>query len=357
MILFKTKYIVLAVLNTVTLLQVLLYLPNFTCTSSKLLPLQTPQFTFTIVASSNVAKELLGSICEFLRLLSYLAIDLGWNSSLIDQASYNDDNLVNTFNAGTVYNINFNGYCKQNTTEPAYCLSNEHYGMDIISILMRDVGVQLGQLSPLYTNNTKVLGNSFAYTYDITIQSVRRFLSNMDTANNMFSMAISSGSYSTGSLKAFQRGIELAYWLMKFNVGLQLISQIELIISIFSLLLCFMFTIMLILRSAQKTIILTMRLTTSTLFFFASISYGSLIILYTVLKTLQPQSNTTHSYNLGLLNVSIGSGFIFSTIRYVSQATLLVLTLIIPRIIRFSGEQINNDPIEMMEIGKLLDEK
>ncbi|EHN00940.1 Sma2p [Saccharomyces cerevisiae x Saccharomyces kudriavzevii VIN7] len=215
------RLIVWGVLLVLSLSQFLLYLPTTTCTSSKGLRLCAPQFTITVIGGSSTANEFIASVREFLRLISYLTIDMGWSNEFTDPSVYEDENLVDTFQPDKIFELNYFGFCKRSNKSKIYCTSNENYGMDVLEVLVRDVGIQLGNISTTRSNETKQFGDSLVLTYRLALTSIRDFLKHDKHSGNALSKALigtpDPNVKDPSPTKNYLKGVNLAYILMMFN--------------------------------------------------------------------------------------------------------------------------------------------
>ncbi|AET37403.1 Sma2p Ecym_1152 [Eremothecium cymbalariae DBVPG len=161
----------------------LLHLPNYSCTYSRDLPICTPQFSFQLTNTTPTATLFLSTVKEVSMLLSYVAIDLGWNVNFPKPNDYDTSNLVNTFDPSNKYHVNLFGYCKWQPLSSKsnwYCMDNPN-GLDIISMIIRDLGAQLGVLSH---SNTKILSDSLWILYRSMFDSFYKFVHDDDYRAN-----------------------------------------------------------------------------------------------------------------------------------------------------------------------------
>ena len=231
---FPKRLIVWGVLLILSLSQFMLYLPATTCTTSKGLRLCAPQFTITVIGGSSTANEFIASVREFLRLISYLTIDMGWSNEFTDPSIYEDENLVDTFQPDKVFELNYFGFCKRDNRSKIYCTSNENYGMDVLEVLVRDVGIQLGNISTTRSNETKKFGDSLVLTYRLALTSIRDFLKHDKHSGNALSKALigapNTNLDDTSSTKNYLKGVNLAFILMMFNGIVFYFAVLEIIV-------------------------------------------------------------------------------------------------------------------------------
>ncbi|ODQ77163.1 hypothetical protein BABINDRAFT_10317 [Babjeviella inositovora NRRL Y-12698] len=162
-VLFITTVCLLTLLLWVV--PILLSLTVPTCVSD----LCIPQFTFQLKDQNPHAREILLSGKELMKVVSYFAKDFGPTET--DVTAYLD--IVDTFSTTHIYSLNFWGYCRASTvTGETFCARS--YGLDLLSILMRDFGNQLGQL---LQHDAKSVGDSFVDSYEEAMQNLQLFLS------------------------------------------------------------------------------------------------------------------------------------------------------------------------------------
>lgn len=304
--------------------QLLLYLPDFSCSVSVGLPLCTPQYHISIITGTRATQDFVASVRQFLKLISYLAIDMGWSKYLTDSQIYNDENLVDTFDANNVFRVNFYGYCKSTEGKRTYCVSNGDNGMDFIGILIRDVGIQLGKLSPQYEVNSKVLGDSLVFTYHLALSSMRKFLKSNSYRDNAFSKILFEDNQNY--LENYLKGVKLAFTLAMANKAMFYTHLVEIILSGVFVLSILLFGFVLIFGKQHRVVPTILKLCSCSLFAAATISYISTISYLASLKLLEPTDLMDEELNnWGLLNTTVGSGFIISCFRYIVQCLTLPL--------------------------------
>ncbi|EDO16611.1 hypothetical protein Kpol_520p34 [Vanderwaltozyma polyspora DSM 70294] len=331
---FLKRFIVWTFLFIVTLIQLLLYLPDFSCISKNGgLPICTSQFNFAIVDSSHITHDFITSIRELLRLLSYLTIDMGWSSGLPAPDAYNDENLVDTFHLNNIYKVNYFGYCKKNGKQKEYCTSNHSSGMDILALLVRDVGIQLGKLSSAYENNTEILGESLVFTYELSLSSLHTFIKGDRQRGNILPKIVTNqGNEQTdleySSSKAYDKGVSLAYGLMLFNEIMYFIHIFEITISVHCFLNVILFGFALVWGKKQILLPTLLKITSSLLLVFASISFSGNLLYLLLLKMLEPDPTGITTTGWEMLEVKAGSGFIITCIRVGIQWIFLPVAFI-----------------------------
>ncbi|CAR26630.1 hypothetical protein ZYGR_0H04480 [Zygosaccharomyces rouxii] len=329
MIVFK-RFIVWTILFGITTIQFLLYLPNFTCTVSTGVPLCAAQFNFSIVGTSTITKDFIDSIREFLRLISYLALDMG-RVGATDPKIYNEENLVDTFDPDNVYKVNFFGYCKKSGYHRAYCVQNGDSGMDVLSILVRDVGIQLSKLSSSPANNTKVLGDSLVLTYHLSLSSLRRFLKGDRRNSNAFSKIL-LGAQDTGTdddrADKFGKGVDIAYVLKVFNKILFFWQVGEFASSFVCLITVIVFGLVLMFGKRHRSLPLMLKCSSSILIIVATVTLLGNTVYFLFLKLLEPSHDYSQTPDWALLQVTIGSGFVICCARYMLQLLFLPVTFL-----------------------------
>lgn len=329
MLVFK-RFIVWTILFSITATQFFLYLPNFSCTISTGVPLCAAQFNFSIVGTSTITRDFIDSIREFLRLISYLALDMRW-SGVTDPEIYNEENLVDTFDADNLYKVNFFGYCKKNGDYRAYCVQNGDSGMDVLGVLVRDVGIQLAKLSSSSANDTKVLGDSLVLTYHLSLSSLRKFLKGDRHNSNAFSkILLGTGGTETDDKRAAQygKGVEIAYALKMFNKVLFYVQVGEFASSFVCLVTVVGFGLVLTFGKRHRSLPFLLKTTSSMLIAVATLTLLGTTIYFFLLKLLEPSHDHSQISEWALLQVTIGSGFVICFARYLLQLFLLPITFL-----------------------------
>lgn len=184
----KFKYLSFIILTFFSLLIWFSHLSNFTCTSSANLPICMPQYIFHFKDDTPTSRVLFGTVKEFFSLLSFFTLDFNWDIDLNDlHEKYNQSDLINVFHPSNVYYVNAFGYCKEQTHDAKldrYCMDNTN-GLNIISVLVRDLGFQFGVLSE---NNVKITSDSFWIIYQTLVSSFNKFLEDDKRGNTLLKM-------------------------------------------------------------------------------------------------------------------------------------------------------------------------
>lgn len=353
MIVFK-RFIVWTILFGITTVQFLLYLPNFTCTVSTGVPLCTAQFNFSVVGTSAITRDFIDSIREFLKLISYLALDMGW-AGATDSKIYNEENLVDTFDPDNIYKVNFFGYCKKNGYRRVYCVQNGDSGMDILSVLVRDVGIQLAKLSSSPANNTKVLGDSLVLTYHLSLSSLRRFLKGDRRNSNAFSRIL-IGAQDTGAdddrAEQFGKGVDIAHVLKIFNKILFFWQIAELATSFICLITVIAFGVALTFGKKHRLLPTILKFSSSILVIVASLTLLGNILYFLFLKLLEPSQDNSQTSDWALLKVTIGSGFVICCGRFMLQSLFLPITFLTANHYSIKDSKTNSDDQSVESISK-----
>ncbi|KAL3240415.1 Sma2p [Nakaseomyces bracarensis] len=323
------RFILWTLLFFLAITQLLLYLPDFSCSVSVGLPLCTPQFQVSIVTGTRPTQDFVTSVRQFLKLVSYLAIDMGWSKYLESAHIYNDENLVDTFNPNNGFSINYFGYCKSTDGRRVYCISNSDNGMDILGILVRDVGIQLGKLSPQYETNSRLLGDSLVLTYHLAVSSLRSILRSNRYKNNAFSKLLFEGD--SNHIRNYSKGVGLAFILTMTNKGMFYIHLAEIVLSGIFVLSILLFGFVLIFGKHHRFVPKLLKICSTSMFTVATMSYMATITYLATLKLLEPADlmvEDSKNNNWELLDTSVGSGFIISCFRYIIQCLTLPLVFI-----------------------------
>lgn len=169
--------------------------PLFTCHHREGLCL--PQLTVQLTDKSLAAKTALITVKEALKVLTYLAIDFGDSTSELDTLNsgfdtYYQDLVIDTFSVKTLYQLNFLGYCRL-SAKKNFCMKS--YGLDLLSVFVRDAGVQLGELT---RTNVNIMGDSFAIAYELAISGFNQFTNKEDHSVEYIDYAILLQKFSKG---------------------------------------------------------------------------------------------------------------------------------------------------------------
>ena len=273
---------------------------------------------------------------------------MGWSNELISPDVYDRKNLIDTFDSGNTYDINYFGFCKTTVATDGdnnvFCSSSARSGMDIPSILVKDIGVKLGTLSTAYVNSTESLGNSLLLTYHLAIASLRNLIRNdLKTGDDtVLSLLIGTalkggdgdgnGSRSDGAMDTesskYVRGIELAYMLMRFNSIMLQFLIYEMVTGMISTVLTALLGVLLLVNLKIRLFILILRITAVVFFAISTVSFLATVLYLAGLKSLEPGTETPDLQTWGLLEVTVGTGFIVTCIRYMIQCVVLVLTFL-----------------------------
>lgn len=247
--LFKRKrraFICVSIL-CVALAQLLMHMVSISCTSKTGERFCHPQFTLTFSGPPVGSDGLLLALKDLLKLLSYMAIDLGSHHSLPQDADYDEINLVNTLESSNTFKVNFLGYCKDQPMIRElknYC-TKHNSGLDPISLIMRDMGIQFGLLS---SKNPKIMGESFVYTYKLGLRAIADTSRNLDKENNMlrrYLKGFSGDPDSEADRIQIQKIVIFANWLLftqDFCLVINWLNLIEFILSILAVLLATLMT-------------------------------------------------------------------------------------------------------------------
>lgn len=358
-----------------------MYIPTFTCTGNDHLPLCTSQFMFSLMDDSTLGQELINTAREFLRLLSYLTLDMGWtpndiirfNDTFDANDMYADEHLIDTFHRGNTFKVNYHGYCKYTKNKyitKRQCYSNGNNGMDIMTVLMRDIGIQLGGLSSLETKDSLKLGNSVVSTYKLATESLFNFIWNDAKEDNMFARIVLgvNETNSTTILESdgkpytnFEKVIIIARIFNLFNEGIRIILMVEMIISCVCLL-STLFSLWMLLKPISSRASIINFLMALTYILLATTTFLNSIILQIILKTLAPSLDDQEHIlpqqdDWGLIRVTIGSGFIFGCFRYAVQVGFFIISIVMVCLHkRRIPEPTNAEPPNSNEETKLFNE-
>lgn len=354
---FLKKFLAWIILLSIALTQLLLYIPIFSCRNTGSSPVCVEQFRFSITGSSAITEEFINSVKEVLKLISYLAIDMGWSTRMTDSDIYREENLVDTFDAENVYSVNHFGYCKKKHNSILYCARNGHSGMDVLGILVRDIGIQLGMLSISHQNETRMVGDSLVLTYHLGLTSLKKFLKAKQTSALSKVLLLEDGKPGSSKISGasqFARGVALARFLQLANAGVLIMLINEMTLSALCLLAVLVYGITLVLKVKIRILITALKAVTSALIGIATITFASTLLYFLALKTLEPSADPMRPpTKWEIMQVSVGPGFVIGWIRYALQIILLPLTFLTLR--HYKAREEPPQDVEEPSSGQLKD--
>ncbi|QLL32421.1 hypothetical protein HG536_0C05900 [Torulaspora globosa] len=325
---FLKRFLAWIILLIVALTQLLLYIPILSCRNTGSFCVE--QFRFSITGSSAITEEFINSVKEVLKLISYLALDMGWSTGLTDSDVYREENLVDTFDSENVYSVNHFGYCKKKHSTILYCAHNGHSGMDVLGILVRDIGIQLGMLSMPHQNETTMVGESLVLTYHLGLTSLKKFLKAKQTSALSKVLLLEDGQAESGKISGasqFARGVALARFLQLANAGVLIMLINEISVSVLCMLAVLVYGITLVLKVKVRILITVLKAAASVLIGIATITFASTLLYFLALKTLEPSGDPLQpATKWDIMQLSVGPGFVIGWIRYALQIILLPLT-------------------------------
>lgn len=110
-----------------------------------------PQYKLHIVENTPKARSTLLSLRLGLKMISFMAGDMGISEMVSSDAT------IDTFSSQNVFSLNNRGFCRMNTeTGDDYCVDAN--GLDVFSSLVTDIGIQLGNINP--QQDSKAMGKS-----------------------------------------------------------------------------------------------------------------------------------------------------------------------------------------------------
>ncbi|CCK70654.1 Sma2p KNAG_0E04010 [Huiozyma naganishii CBS 8797] len=311
------------------LTQLLLYIPSFTCTNDKALPICMPQFSFEVVKDSRLSSGLTLGFREFLGALSYFAYNMGWSSSHSKENDkiYEWEELIDTFDPGNRYYANYGGFCKYNGSRKVACFSNNGYGPNVFAILAQDFGIQLGNLSLSNSNSSLTFGSQFTYSFMSIVKHLKRYISTHWFDDSVISSLVPMYKKIQEDLLHFNNVIIIIAWFLKFNKIVFIVFLLEFVASIACTLwfLC-SFGVIKICRykgayanpGSVYIIIIFMAFTTA--------SFILSICLQGTLGILNQDPNNFQNDKFTLIQAKVGSGFIITCVRYAMQVSVVIIT-------------------------------
>lgn len=261
-----------------------------------------PQLTVQITDKSPAAKTALVTVKEALKVLTYLAMDFGDSSSELDLINsrldtYYQEKVIDTFSVNTLYQLNFLGYCRISSRKGRnFCMKS--FGLDLLSVFVRDAGVQLGELT---RTNVDIMGDSFAIAYELAITGFNQFTNKENHSVEYIDYAI--------LLQKFSKGLGF------LTVSQFVIGCILLAFAILLLVLKYKFVLKR-LSMSQSYIVKKWFLISMVSLSFLNLFTGFLICSLTFEFILRLSEV---GQNVGIANVNRASGFSFIWITFVFE--------------------------------------
>lgn len=189
-----------------------------------------PQMTIKPTDDTLKAKLTLSTLREGLKMVSYLATDLGVSNDDL-QSNVDYMNTIDTFSTNKLYKFNSNGFCRYNSdTKEQYC-SNGH-GLDIFSSLAADIGIQLGKVGGGSANDSQEMRDSMVSTYTNIVDLLDALYYtaiNNETESNSLKMEQLNAAHHLKSIRSFG---ELMSKIPNYTISFSIIAVI-LLVSLF----------------------------------------------------------------------------------------------------------------------------
>lgn len=264
--------------------------------------------TIRLTDKTESAKSTMQTIREALKVLTYIVIDFGDTHGDSDKMSnrmedYYHNNVIDSFDVNTVYDLNILGYCRTSENGSKFCMRS--YGFDLISVFIRDAGVQLGELTK---TNVGIMGDSFAMLYELAIAGFNELVIRED----------GEGEY-----------VDHAILLQKFSKGMGFMSVTQLVIDCV-LLIVAVTLLTLVLKSKQtdkKSSVYTLKkmsLIMAILLSFLGITTALLVLSFTNQFYVLLSDLTTA---VGIAEVVINDGF--ALLWFLLLIQVIVTTLVV----------------------------
>ncbi|ODV63363.1 Sma2p ASCRUDRAFT_5369 [Ascoidea rubescens DSM 1968] len=281
------KIFFLNLLNTSILLviQILLLFAFNTCNDTFLVNRRClPQFRFEFIDQTNFAKDVLASARDVFKAVTFLAndmsdIDLNNNYnfdnehiSLIDFGNNTDANIleyyntkeknlkksdkpksdIDTFSTDNQYEISFLSYCRKkkinteagrnifkNSKNDKFCTDSSS-GVDIVSTLIRDSGIQIGEITK--NDDLKLMGDSFVLVYEISLMNAKK-LKKLKNNNLKIEADDTEKSNLDDDKMILEEGVSKALLLRKISRILPKLLELQFFIIVLSMLISFTYLV------------------------------------------------------------------------------------------------------------------
>lgn len=150
----------------------------------------SPQFELTMRQGNNQSEMILNTMRKSLKLISFFALDFN------DGKSHNN---VDTFDVGTQFEFGYNSYKRIN---PPYERATS--GLDIISCLIQDVGVQLTNITTSTPQYTESFIKSLLSPYQKTTANFnRKYKERLTAGDETLEGSFTFYGYSAYSIEQF----------------------------------------------------------------------------------------------------------------------------------------------------------
>lgn len=260
------------------------------------------EYKIEIINNNNqerISTIFLQIIKDFLKFFNYVSIDTSINEIILSDSNTME---IDTFAKGNKYKVNEFGYCKI-SEQARYCYCNENNGMDLFSILIRDIGIQIGLNSRKYINESKIIGDTTVFSYQVGLDMMSKYMRRQKKIKN----DNESREYSKMVII-----LKLLIKINKMNYYSNIIDIILIIINLILITMLFISSIILIDKRYGKSLKILK------VFIIGLIINRSLnMILKTAnIYILREINNNNERMNMIKYSITIGSGFKLDCISY-----------------------------------------
>lgn len=252
------------------------------------------QFQLEMKQGNNQSEEILSTMKNSLLMVSFLAHDF-------KAVSLDTIENIDTFDAGTKFDLYYKGYGKYKTNSSEISYYRETNGLDIFEDLINDVAVQVSRISK---SNTTALVNPLMKTFTHTVINVSEMYDEYKATDEL------PEHFDKDTLKLGKS----AYNIEKFAKFMKNYPQISIIISFISTLLLFVLVNVMLFRSDSKRLILGVIFAESLQTICLFCSWASQYRFYYKLNKVITKFN--------LARLTIASGYTFLQIMLILSFTI-----------------------------------
>ncbi|CAH6719226.1 hypothetical protein CLIB1444_02S03730 [[Candida] jaroonii] len=253
-----------------------------------------PQFQLVMKKGNNDSEEILSTMKNSLLMVSFLAHDF-------KAVSLDTIENIDTFDAGTKYDLYYNGYGKYEFNSSEISYFRETNGLDIFEDLINDVAVQVSGISK---SNTTALVNPLMRTFTHTVGSVSEMYDEYKATGDI------PEHFNEDTLKLGRSANNIE----KFAKFMKNYPQISIIISFISTLSLFVLVNVMLFRNDSKRLILAVVFTESFQTICLFCSWASQYRYYYKLNKVLTRFN--------LAKLTIANGYTFLQIMLILSFTI-----------------------------------
>ncbi|CCE61843.1 hypothetical protein TPHA_0B01700 [Tetrapisispora phaffii CBS 4417] len=333
---FIKRFIIWGLILGVSVTQILLYIPIFTCRSSGKNVLCSPIYKVQLIEDSKLTHDFIATLNELLRLLSYLTIDMGWDGEITTPTIYDNGYLDKAMKENNIFKVNYFGYCKFQDSKNDYCSRLTSSCLDLFGTIAKDMGVYLSRYTSNYKTNPDVIGSSLQQFYYLTLLSIYKFLK-MDHKNDNNFLQILYGIHNvkvSDTIHVYSDSYKSAVITLYISMISNNVLKDLLLLEFTAVILLFLaisgFGALLFIWKKQTILPLIIMIISIISFMLSFFSFASTLTNILSLKRLERNEDIIEN-GWEMLQVTYGSGFIFACIRHSLQWVILILGIVVKK--------------------------